>query len=53
MSLSLSSCVLFIFLKQSVNGEQFLNSIFLLPFPPAAANAASVIVPLAIIYASL
>ena len=53
MSLALYTCVLFISLMQSVNGAQFLNITFLPLFPPPAANAATVIVPLRNIYASL
>ena len=53
MSLALSIYVLFISLKQSANGAQFLNVIILPLFPHPAANAATVIVPLTSIYASL
>ena len=53
MSLALSVCVLFISLMQSVNGAQFLNTTCILLFPQPAANSASLIVPLASIYASL
>ena len=53
MSLSLSTCVLFISLIQSVNGAQFLNVTYLMLFLPPAANSATVIVPLKSIYASL
>ena len=53
MSLGLSICVLFISFMQSVNGAQFLNTACILLFPLPAAYAATVIVPLASIYASL
>ena len=53
MSLALSICVLFISLMQLVNGAQFLNTIYVLLHPPPGANAATAIVPLNSIYASL
>ena len=54
MCLALFICVLFISLLQSVNGAQFLNTIFLLIlFGLSPACAAIDIVPLASIYASL
>ena len=53
MSLALSICVLFISLMQLVNGAKFLNYTCLLLFPSPTANAATVIVPLTSIYASL
>ena len=51
MSLTISACVLA--LMQSVTGAEFLNVILLLLSPPPAANAATGIVPLTSIYASL
>ena len=53
MSLALSVCVLFISLMQLINGEQFLNITCIFLFLPPAANAATVIVPLTSIHASL
>ena len=53
MYLKLSICVLFISLMQLVNGAQFLNTTCILLFPPPTANAATVIIPLKGIYASL
>ena len=47
--LALSICVLFISLMQSVNGAQFLNTTWILLFPPPA-NAEDVIVPLTSIH---
>ena len=40
MSLGLSICVLFIWLMQSVNEAQFLDTTCILLFPPPAANSA-------------
>ena len=42
MSSALSTCVLLISLKQSVNGAQFLNVILLPLFPHPAANSVTV-----------
>ena len=56
MSLSLSTCVLFISFMKSVNGVQLLNMTLLLVLFSAAAAAAvfgTVIVPLACTYSSL
>ena len=53
MSLVLSINVLFLWLKKLVNGAQFLNTTCILLFSPPADNAATVIVPLTNIYASL
>ena len=53
MTLALPTYVLFISLMESVNRAQLLNVTFLLLFPPSAANAATVIVPLTSIYSSL
>ena len=53
MSLALSICVLFISLIQLINGGQILNTTCISLFPPPVVNAATVIVPLASIYASL
>ena len=54
MSLTLSTCVLFISLMQPVNGAQFLNITFLLSlFGFAPASGAIDIVPLTRIFASL
>ena len=51
--LALFICVLFISSMQLVNGAQFLNTTSTLLFPSAAATSATVIFPLANIYASL
>ena len=56
MPLALSTCLLLISLMQLINGAQFLNITFLLVLfasAPAAAVLLTLIVPLAIIYASL
>ena len=53
MSLALSICVLLISLMQLLNQAQFLNTTCILLFPTPAANGATLIVPLKIIYASL
>ena len=54
MPLLLPICALFISLMQSVNGAQFLNTTsLLLLFALSPACAATVIVPLTSIYASL
>ena len=53
MSLGLSTCVLFISLMQLINGAQFLNTTFILLFPPPAVIYATVIVSLTGIYALL
>ena len=56
MSLASSTGVLFISLMQLVNGEQFLNTTFLLVLFALASSAAvllTAIVPLTSIYASL
>ena len=51
--LALSICALFISPMQLVNGAQFLNTTSISLFPPPAANAATVIVLLTYMYASL
>ena len=53
MSLALSICILFISFMQLVNGAQFLNANCILLFPLPAADAATIVVPLMSIYASL
>ena len=56
MSLALSTCVLFILLKQSENGAQFLvitNLLALFANAPAAIVFGMVTVPLTTLYASL
>ena len=53
MPFAFSICVLLISLMQSVNGARFLNTTCILLLPLSAANAVTVIVPLATIYASL
>ena len=53
MSLSLSSCALFILLMQSVNKAQLLNITFSLTLPLPAAAAVNDTVPLTSIYLSL
>ena len=53
MCLALSICVLFVSVMQSVNGAQFLTTTCILLFPPPAADAATVIVTLTSVYASL
>ena len=55
LSSAKSNCVLFISVKQVVNGAQFLNITFLLVLFTAATSAAvfgTVIVPLTSMYAS-
>ena len=53
MPLALSTWVLFIFLMQSVNGTQFMNTNFLFASVSVAAILLNDIFPLTIIYASL